>query len=155
MLLAWRQVLGRDAGGRDAGQEGAGAGLTLAASAPLPTLSLAGEPTFRCELCDELFQSKLDLRRHKKYACGPVGAALLQGLGGGGGGQALECKDCERMFPSKSRCLRTPTPEPAGTPGAPGRGEPSSPTGPGTPVQVETRGPSRAAHPRAGAQPLI
>nr|KAF6507374.1 PR/SET domain 16 [Rousettus aegyptiacus] len=63
---------------------------------------LDGEPTFRCELCDELFQSKLDLRRHKKYACGPVGAALLQGLGGGGGGQALECKDCERMFPSKS-----------------------------------------------------
>ncbi|XP_039698346.1 histone-lysine N-methyltransferase PRDM16 isoform X9 [Pteropus medius] len=60
------------------------------------------EPTFRCELCDELFQSKLDLRRHKKYACGPVGAALLEGLGSGGSGQAHECKDCERMFPSKS-----------------------------------------------------
>lgn len=120
MLLARGHVLGRDAGGRDAGQEGAGAGPTLAASAPLPPLSLAGEPTFRCELCDELFQSKLDLRRHKKYACGPVGAALLQGLGGGGGGQALECKDCERMFPSKSRCLRPPHPGAGRDPRSPG-----------------------------------
>ncbi|XP_062046300.1 histone-lysine N-methyltransferase PRDM16 isoform X3 [Lepus europaeus] len=72
--------------------------------------ALDGEPAFRCEDCDELFQSKLDLRRHKKYACGVVGAALdeglaeglqPQGLGGGGDGQAHECKDCERMFPNK------------------------------------------------------
>ncbi|XP_035881102.1 histone-lysine N-methyltransferase PRDM16 isoform X2 [Phyllostomus discolor] len=73
--------------------------------------SLDEEPTFRCDVCDELFPSKLDLRRHKKYACGPVGAALYaglaeelkpQGLGGGGGdGRALECKDCERTFPDK------------------------------------------------------
>ncbi|XP_045715364.1 histone-lysine N-methyltransferase PRDM16 isoform X9 [Phyllostomus hastatus] len=73
--------------------------------------SLDEEPTFRCDVCDELFPSKLDLRRHKKYACGPVGATLYvglaeelkpQGLGGGGGdGRALECKDCERTFPDK------------------------------------------------------
>nr|XP_031529329.1 histone-lysine N-methyltransferase PRDM16 [Vicugna pacos] len=69
------------------------------------------EPTFRCDACDELFQSKLDLRRHKKYACGSLGAALYEGLAeelkpeglgsGGGDGQAHECKDCERMFPNK------------------------------------------------------
>ncbi|XP_037002837.2 histone-lysine N-methyltransferase PRDM16 isoform X1 [Artibeus jamaicensis] len=70
--------------------------------------SLDEEPTFRCDVCDELFPSKLDLRRHKKYACGPVGAALYAGLaeelkpqGLGGDGRALECKDCERTFPDK------------------------------------------------------
>ncbi|XP_070330271.1 histone-lysine N-methyltransferase PRDM16 isoform X2 [Odocoileus virginianus] len=73
--------------------------------------SLDEEPTFRCDACDELFPSKLDLRRHKKYACSSVGAALYEGLadelkpeglgGGGGDGQAHECKDCERMFPTK------------------------------------------------------
>ncbi|XP_053755044.1 histone-lysine N-methyltransferase PRDM16 isoform X1 [Panthera pardus] len=77
---------------------------------PVPPGLDAGEPTFRCDACDELFQSKLDLRRHKKYACGSVGATLYEGLGeelkpeglgGGGGEQAHECKDCERMFPNK------------------------------------------------------
>ncbi|XP_048206068.1 LOW QUALITY PROTEIN: histone-lysine N-methyltransferase PRDM16 [Perognathus longimembris pacificus] len=73
--------------------------------------SLDEEPTFRCEECDELFQCKLDLRRHKKYACGAAGAALYEGLGeelkpdglgaGAGDGQVHECKDCERMFPNK------------------------------------------------------
>uniref|UniRef100_A0A2K5DQ43 PR/SET domain 16 n=1 Tax=Aotus nancymaae TaxID=37293 RepID=A0A2K5DQ43_AOTNA len=71
--------------------------------------SLDEEPTFRCDECDELFPSKLDLRRHKKYACGSVGATLYEGLAeelkpeglGGGSGQAHECKDCERMFPNK------------------------------------------------------
>ncbi|XP_051026980.1 histone-lysine N-methyltransferase PRDM16 [Acomys russatus] len=73
--------------------------------------SLDEEPTFRCDACDELFQCKLDLRRHKKYACGSAGAQLYEGLGeelkpeglGGGGsdGQAHECKDCERLFPNK------------------------------------------------------
>ncbi|XP_023555240.1 PR domain zinc finger protein 16 isoform X2 [Octodon degus] len=73
------------------------------------------EPTFRCHECDELFQCKLDLRRHEKYACSSARAALYEdlgddelkpeGLGGGGGsgrdGRAHECKDCERMFPNK------------------------------------------------------
>lgn len=82
--------------------------------AHLPVLCLAEEPTFRCDECDELFQCKLDLRRHKKYACGSTGATLYEGLGeelkpdglgsGGSDGQAHECKDCERMFPNKYRC---------------------------------------------------
>uniref|UniRef100_A0A8C2VJG6 PR/SET domain 16 n=1 Tax=Chinchilla lanigera TaxID=34839 RepID=A0A8C2VJG6_CHILA len=73
--------------------------------------SLDEEPTFRCDECDELFQCKLDLRRHKKYTCGSARAALYEdlgdelkpeGLGGSGSdGQAHECKDCERMFPNK------------------------------------------------------
>lgn len=79
-------------------------------------------------MCDELFQSKLDLRRHRKYACGAVGAALYGDLGdelkpeglGGGDGQAHECKDCERMFPSKYRCARPQGP--AGTAGSVGLG---------------------------------
>ncbi|XP_049733632.1 histone-lysine N-methyltransferase PRDM16 isoform X2 [Elephas maximus indicus] len=75
--------------------------------------SLDEEHTFRCDECDELFQSKLDLRRHKKYACSSVGATLYGGLADGlqpeglggtgsgdGDGQAHECKDCERMFPN-------------------------------------------------------
>ncbi|XP_040590814.1 histone-lysine N-methyltransferase PRDM16 isoform X4 [Mesocricetus auratus] len=72
--------------------------------------SLDEDPTFRCDECDELFQCKLDLRRHKKYACSSAGAPLYEGLGeelkpeglsGGSDGQAHECKDCERMFPNK------------------------------------------------------
>ncbi|KAM7323844.1 hypothetical protein ACRRTK_016149 [Alexandromys fortis] len=72
--------------------------------------SLDEDPTFRCEECDELFQCKLDLRRHKKYACSSAGAPLYEGLGEdlkpeglgrGSDGQAHECKDCERMFPNK------------------------------------------------------
>ncbi|ELV14250.1 PR domain zinc finger protein 16 [Tupaia chinensis] len=82
----------------------------LRLTCPPPALSLTEEPTFRCDECDELFQSKLDLRRHKKYACGSVGAALYEGLAdelkpeglsSGGSGQTHECKDCERMFPNK------------------------------------------------------
>lgn len=108
-----------------------GPGLWGRSGAHQPTsrpLSLAEEPTFRCDVCDELFQSKLDLRRHKKYACGAVGAALYEGLGeelkpeglGSGDGQALECKDCERMFPSKYRCCPTPALQAAGRASAPG-----------------------------------
>uniref|UniRef100_A0A803TZV6 C2H2-type domain-containing protein n=1 Tax=Anolis carolinensis TaxID=28377 RepID=A0A803TZV6_ANOCA len=56
--------------------------------------------------CDELFQSKMDLRRHKKYSCNPVGS-LYESLSeeikqeSGADGQIHECKDCERMFPNK------------------------------------------------------
>lgn len=92
-------------------------------------LSLPEDPTFRCDVCDELFPSKLDLRRHKKYACGPVGAALYaglaeelkpQGLGGGGDGRALECKDCERTFPDKYRCGPAPARPPRSQPAVAG-----------------------------------
>lgn len=70
--------------------------------------SLSEEHTFRCEDCDELFQSKLDLRRHKKYACNTV-SSLYETLNeeikqeGLSDGQVYECKDCERMFPNKYR----------------------------------------------------
>ncbi|XP_067328872.1 histone-lysine N-methyltransferase PRDM16 isoform X2 [Anolis sagrei] len=68
--------------------------------------SLEEVHTFRCEDCDELFQSKMDLRRHKKYSCNPVGS-LYESLSeeikqeSGADGQIHECKDCERMFPNK------------------------------------------------------
>ena len=120
---------GEDAGGGTAGSPGPGVGLGQA-QGRLPTarpLSLAEDPTFRCDACDELFPSKLDLRRHKKYACSSVGAVLYEGLadelkpeglgGGGSDGQAHECKDCERMFPSKYRCRPHPA-LPAPLPGA-------------------------------------
>lgn len=107
---------------------GSRAGCLALPLAHLPALCLAEDPTFRCEDCDELFQCKLDLRRHKKYACSSAGAPLYEGLGedlkpeglgGGGDGQAHECKDCERMFPNKYRCRpalpRLPLP-PAGGP---------------------------------------
>lgn len=98
------------------------AGWVSACPAHLLALCLAEDPTFRCDECDELFQCKLDLRRHKKYACSSAGAPLYEGLGeelkpeglsGGSDGQAHECKDCERMFPNKYRCHPTPTPTPS------------------------------------------
>lgn len=139
-----QQEGGEDAGGGTAGEGGTpcspgpGAGLGQVQGRPSTAhpLSLAEDPTFRCDACDELFPSKLDLRRHKKYACSSVGAVLYEGLadelkpeGLGGGdtdGQAHECKDCERMFPTKYRCRPAPPrPCPATPPeasqGLPGR----------------------------------
>ncbi|XP_054031829.1 histone-lysine N-methyltransferase PRDM16 isoform X2 [Dryobates pubescens] len=77
-------------------------GYSLGNMAP----SMEEEHTFRCEDCDELLQSKLDLRRHKKYSCSAV-SSLYESLNeeikqeGLGDGQVYECKDCERMFPNK------------------------------------------------------
>ncbi|XP_078498605.1 histone-lysine N-methyltransferase PRDM16 isoform X2 [Lissotriton helveticus] len=68
--------------------------------------NLDEEPIFRCEECDELFQSKLELRRHQKYACSTV-SHLYRSLSEeikqeGFDDEAVhECKDCERMFPNK------------------------------------------------------
>ncbi|XP_060115361.1 histone-lysine N-methyltransferase PRDM16 isoform X1 [Heteronotia binoei] len=68
--------------------------------------SLEEVHTFRCEVCDELFQSKMDLRRHKKYSCNTV-SSIYESLSdeikqeGAADGQVHECKDCERMFPNK------------------------------------------------------
>ncbi|XP_013928576.1 PREDICTED: PR domain zinc finger protein 16 [Thamnophis sirtalis] len=68
--------------------------------------SLEDVPTFRCEDCDELFQSKMEMRRHKKYSCHAVGS-LYESLSeeikqeGMEDDQGHECKDCERMFPNK------------------------------------------------------
>lgn len=55
-----------------------------------------------------------------------------EGLGGGGGEQAHECKDCERMFPSKYRCRPSPSPA-CPAPPAPSPPEPTSP------VHTDTR----------------
>lgn len=125
-------------------------------------LSLAGEPTFRCDACDELFQSKLDLRRHKKYACGSVGATLYEGLGeelkpeglgGGGGEQAHECKDCERMFPNKYRCGCPPSPQASSLPPAPPLSSPHPLTAPQAPQAGQqsqlTLGPQLGPRPSA------
>ncbi|XP_072012420.1 histone-lysine N-methyltransferase PRDM16 isoform X3 [Engystomops pustulosus] len=68
--------------------------------------NLEEEHTFRCEDCDELFQSKLDLRRHQKYACNTVNH-IYESLNeeikqeGFDNEQVHECKDCERLFPNK------------------------------------------------------
>ncbi|XP_033012303.1 histone-lysine N-methyltransferase PRDM16 isoform X5 [Lacerta agilis] len=68
--------------------------------------SLEEVHTYRCEDCDELFQSKMDMRRHKKYSCNAVNS-LYETLSeeikqeGASDGQVHECKDCERMFPNK------------------------------------------------------
>ncbi|XP_072281465.1 histone-lysine N-methyltransferase PRDM16 isoform X2 [Pyxicephalus adspersus] len=68
--------------------------------------NLEEEHTFRCEDCDELFQSKLDLRRHQKYACNTVNH-IYESLSeeikqeGFDNEQVHECKDCERLFPNK------------------------------------------------------
>ncbi|XP_064424000.1 histone-lysine N-methyltransferase PRDM16 [Latimeria chalumnae] len=68
--------------------------------------NLDEEQTFRCEDCEELFQSKLDLRRHQKYACGNANT-IFETLNEEinkkqlDGEEVHECKDCERMFPNK------------------------------------------------------
>lgn len=117
---------------------------------------LAEEPTFRCDECDELFPCKVDLRRHKKYACGSAGTAVYEGLGeglkpeglgGGGSDQAHECKDCERMFPTKYRCA---------SPGQAGAGQggqaPAQRDGAGAPAPVPSRG--VASFPPKGSAPV-
>uniref|UniRef100_A0A8C6Y7D6 PR/SET domain 16 n=1 Tax=Naja naja TaxID=35670 RepID=A0A8C6Y7D6_NAJNA len=72
----------------------------------LSLLLSADVHTFRCEDCDELFQSKMEMRRHKKYSCHAVGSlyeSLTEEIKQEGmeDDQGHECKDCERMFPNK------------------------------------------------------
>lgn len=65
---------------------------------------------YRCEDCDELFTSKLDLRRHQKYSCGSA-TSLFDTLSSEEFKQEREdadepvheCKDCEKVFPSEYR----------------------------------------------------
>lgn len=141
----------------------AGLGQVLGPPTHLLIPCLAEEPTFRCDVCDELFQSKLDLRRHKKYACGSVGATLYESLGeelkpkglgsGGSDGHAHECKDCERMFPNKYRCCPPPPhPSPGASQGSVGpQSTEGALTGQGLQGLVEMSVPSRVAHPRGRA----
>nr|XP_055023717.1 histone-lysine N-methyltransferase PRDM16 isoform X2 [Misgurnus anguillicaudatus] len=69
--------------------------------------NMEDEQMYRCEHCDELFTSKLDLRRHQKYSCSSCNSifdSLSEDFK-----QELEdsdetvheCKDCEKIFPSE------------------------------------------------------
>ncbi|XP_043918906.1 histone-lysine N-methyltransferase PRDM16 isoform X2 [Protopterus annectens] len=68
--------------------------------------NLDEEQTFCCGVCGELFQTKVELRRHQKYACSAVNT-IFETLNEDikqeklEDGTVHECKDCERIFPSK------------------------------------------------------
>ncbi|XP_036389281.1 histone-lysine N-methyltransferase PRDM16 isoform X3 [Megalops cyprinoides] len=69
--------------------------------------NLEDEQMYRCEDCDELFSSKLDLRRHQKYSCSSAGS-LFDTLGedfkqerDDAEEPVHECKDCEKIFPNE------------------------------------------------------
>ncbi|KAJ3586002.1 hypothetical protein NHX12_012404 [Muraenolepis orangiensis] len=68
--------------------------------------NLDDEQMYRCEDCDELFTTPLELRRHQKYSCSSAGS-LFDTLSEDfkqereDSDEAVhECKDCEKMFPN-------------------------------------------------------
>ncbi|XP_056155268.1 histone-lysine N-methyltransferase PRDM16 [Lampris incognitus] len=69
--------------------------------------NLEEEQMYRCEDCDELFPSALDLRRHQKYSCSSAGS-IFDALGDDfkqeredSDEPVHECKDCEKIFPNE------------------------------------------------------
>ena len=69
----------------------------------------ADEQMYRCEDCDELFTTSLELRRHQKYSCSSSGS-LFDALSEDfkqereDSDEAVhECKDCEKIFPNEYR----------------------------------------------------
>ncbi|XP_046727200.1 histone-lysine N-methyltransferase PRDM16 isoform X3 [Silurus meridionalis] len=69
--------------------------------------NLEDEHMYRCEDCDELFSSKLELRRHQKYSCN-TGSSIFDSLSedlkqerDDNDEPVHECKDCEKIFPSE------------------------------------------------------
>ncbi|XP_028979945.2 histone-lysine N-methyltransferase PRDM16 isoform X5 [Esox lucius] len=71
--------------------------------------NLEDEQMYRCEDCDELFTSALELRRHQKYSCSSAGS-LFDTLSNEDFKQERddsdhepvhECKDCEKIFPNE------------------------------------------------------
>lgn len=64
---------------------------------------------YRCEDCDELFSSALELRRHQKYSCASAGSifdALREDFKQereDSDEPVHECKDCEKIFPNEYR----------------------------------------------------
>ncbi|XP_077079853.1 histone-lysine N-methyltransferase PRDM16 isoform X5 [Siphateles boraxobius] len=69
--------------------------------------NLEDEQMYRCEHCDELFTSKLELRRHQKYSCSS-GSSIFDSLSEDfkqeredSDEPVHECKDCEKIFPSE------------------------------------------------------
>lgn len=69
------------------------------------------EQMYRCEDCDELFTSKLELRRHQKYSC-TNGSSIFDSLNEDlkqeqedNDEPVHECKDCEKVFPNEYRSV--------------------------------------------------
>ncbi|XP_014865241.1 PREDICTED: PR domain zinc finger protein 16 isoform X7 [Poecilia mexicana] len=71
--------------------------------------NLQDEQMYRCEDCDELFSSTLELRRHQKYSCSSAGSifdALREDFKQereDSDEPIHECKDCEKIFPNEYR----------------------------------------------------
>ncbi|XP_072442350.1 histone-lysine N-methyltransferase PRDM16 isoform X5 [Chiloscyllium punctatum] len=68
--------------------------------------NLDDEQRYRCGDCDELFRSKVALRRHQAYACNNVNAIFTTineefKQSQLGDGPLHECKDCDRIFPNE------------------------------------------------------
>lgn len=69
----------------------------------------ADEQMYRCEDCDELFSSTLELRRHQKYSCSSAGSIFdtlredFKQEREDSDEPVHECKDCEKIFPNEYR----------------------------------------------------
>uniref|UniRef100_A0A087XXQ5 Si:ch211-263k4.2 n=1 Tax=Poecilia formosa TaxID=48698 RepID=A0A087XXQ5_POEFO len=69
--------------------------------------TIGHEQMYRCEDCDELFSSTLELRRHQKYSCSSAGSifdALREDFKQereDSDEPIHECKDCEKIFPNE------------------------------------------------------
>ncbi|XP_045065354.1 histone-lysine N-methyltransferase PRDM16-like isoform X2 [Coregonus clupeaformis] len=71
--------------------------------------NLEDEQMYRCEDCDELFTSPLELRRHQKYSCSSAGSLFntlskedfKQERDDSDHEPVHECKDCEKIFPNE------------------------------------------------------
>lgn len=76
----------------------------------------ADEQMYRCEDCDELFSSALELRRHQKYSCSSTGSIFdtlredFKQERDDSDEPIHECKDCEKIFPNEYRYLEHLTP---------------------------------------------
>uniref|UniRef100_A0A671QJQ4 Si:ch211-263k4.2 n=1 Tax=Sinocyclocheilus anshuiensis TaxID=1608454 RepID=A0A671QJQ4_9TELE len=74
---------------------------------PIEGITNEHEQMYRCEHCDELFTSKLELRRHQKYSCSSSNS-IFDSLSEDfkqeredSDEPVHECKDCEKIFPSE------------------------------------------------------
>ncbi|KAI4823888.1 hypothetical protein KUCAC02_012442 [Chaenocephalus aceratus] len=69
--------------------------------------NLQDEQMYRCEDCDELFSSTLELRRHQKYSCTSSGSIFdtlredFKQEREDSDEPIHECKDCEKIFPNE------------------------------------------------------
>ncbi|XP_051915115.1 histone-lysine N-methyltransferase PRDM16 isoform X10 [Hippocampus zosterae] len=69
--------------------------------------NLQDDQMYRCEDCDELFSSTLELRRHQKYSCSSAGSIFdslredFKQEREDSDEPVHECKDCEKIFPNE------------------------------------------------------